>query len=81
MRKLHLVCMNHDCSVADGVADDDRALHFYSSCECLCWTDLTGLYEVMVVLMHGFLDLLRTVSINSCQVGPKLVYPLFSHAL
>lgn len=42
---------------------------------------LTGLDEVMVVVVHCLPDLLGTVSIHSCQISTKLVNALFCHTL
>ena len=44
-------------------------------------TDLTGLNEVMVVVMHCLPDLVCTVSIYCCQISTQLIYPLLCHAL
>ena len=42
---------------------------------------LTGLDEVMVVVVHCLPDLLGTISIHSCQISTKLVNALFCHSL
>jgi hypothetical protein len=44
-------------------------------------TDLTGLYEVVVVVMHCLPDLVCAVCIHRRQISSQLIYALFCHAL